>query len=86
MGKGQKGEGSAKAAGYMDAGGQALERPSAALRGMNVLSFVAAIGANGLAGGKIGSISRKYENDIVPDGWAFSIWGLIYSLLFGFIV
>jgi hypothetical protein len=86
MGKGQKGSAGAKAAGYMDAGGALEERPSAVLRGVNVLSFVAALGTNGFAGGSIGTISRKYENDIVPDGWAFSIWGIIYTLLLGFVI
>ena len=86
MGKGQKGAG-AKAAGYMDAGGaEAPEAPSRVLRGLNVLSFVAALGTNGLAGGSIGTISRKYDNNIVPDGWAFSIWGIIYTLLLGFVI
>ena len=85
------------------------------LRIANTLSFLGVLAANGLAGGKIGEISRKYSNDIVPDGWAFSIcerdtstafhWttalalyshlcrsvvpcpgGIIYSLLFGFVV
>ena len=85
MGKGQKGSAGAKAAGYMDMGG-APERPSAVLRGLNVVSFVAALGTNGFAGGSIGTISRKYSNDIVPDGWAFSIWGIIYTLLLGFVI
>ena len=86
MGKGQKGAG-AKAAGYMDAGGaEAPEAPSRVLRGLNVLSFVAALGTNGFAGGSIGTISRKYDNNIVPDGWAFSIWGIIYTLLLGFVI
>lgn len=85
MGKGQKGA-DAKAAGYTDAAGGEDERPSAVLRGLNALAFVAALGTNGFAGGSIGKISRKYENDIVPDGWAFGIWGIIYTLLFGFII
>ena len=44
------------------------------------------LAANGLAGGKIGKVSREYDNKIVPDGWAFAIWGLIYALLAGFVV
>lgn len=86
MGKGQKGA-NPKASGYMDAGGdEASERPSPLLRGLNVVSFAAALATNGFAGGRIGTISRKYDNDIVPDGWAFSIWGIIYTLLFGFVI
>eukprot|EP01050_Picozoa_sp_SAG11_P030427 SAG11_NODE_9001_length_955_cov_0.864486_1_plen_222_part_01 len=41
---------------------------------------------NGLAGGSVGAVSHKYPNDIVPDGWAFSIWGIIYTLLMAFCV
>ncbi len=32
------------------------------------------------------SISGKYHNLFTPAGYAFSIWGLIYILLFGFII
>jgi hypothetical protein len=87
MGKGSKGSTDAKAAGYMDAdGGGGSEQPSAALRAANALSFVAALAANGAVGSKVGDVSHKYPNKIVPDGWAFSIWGIIYTLLIGFVV
>ncbi|KQT18180.1 hypothetical protein ASG31_05455 [Chryseobacterium sp. Leaf404] len=32
------------------------------------------------------SISGKYQNLFTPAGYAFSIWGLIYLLLFGFVL
>ena len=31
-------------------------------------------------------ISAKYSNMFTPAGYAFSIWGLIYLLLFGFVI
>ncbi|RPA70325.1 hypothetical protein EF405_03370 [Cyclobacteriaceae bacterium YHN15] len=34
----------------------------------------------------VGEISNQYDTLITPAGYAFSIWGLIYLLLFGFIV
>ena len=39
---------------------------------------------NGVVGGKVGKVSAKFENSIVPGGWAFSIWGMIYTLVFMF--
>ncbi|PWN58380.1 hypothetical protein [Chryseobacterium viscerum] len=32
------------------------------------------------------SISGKFQNLFTPAGYAFSIWGLIYLLLFGFVI
>lgn len=73
---------------YKGASGSALDgsdstqlQPSRLLRGANVLSLIGALAANGIVSNKIGLISAKYNNDIVPDGWAFSIWGIIYTLL-----
>ena len=60
--------------------------PSALLRGVNVAAFVLCLASNGWAGGKIGRVARKYPNEIGPDGWTFSIWGIIYALLCGFVV
>ena len=40
----------------------------------------------GFFGGKtIGEISAKYETLFVPAGYAFSIWGLIFLMLFAFV-
>ena len=52
----------------------------------NCAAFVFVCATNGLAGGSVGKVSNNYANHIVPDGWAFSIWGIIYTFLFGFLV
>ncbi|KAJ8012293.1 hypothetical protein DPEC_G00067160 [Dallia pectoralis] len=56
--------------------------------GLSVLIYICTLVINVLAGaGKgpfhssTGNISRKYETDITPAGWTFSIWGLIYTWL-----
>jgi len=51
-----------------------------------VVAFVLCLAINSLFGRDIGKISRENEVKITPAGWAFSIWGLIYSLLTGFVV
>ncbi|XP_071769152.1 uncharacterized protein LOC139922519 [Centroberyx gerrardi] len=50
--------------------------------------FMAVIAVNALAGaGKgpfhstTGNVSSRYETDITPAGWTFSIWGVIYTWL-----
>ncbi|XP_021468714.2 uncharacterized protein LOC110530175 [Oncorhynchus mykiss] len=55
---------------------------------LSVLIYISALAINAMAGaGKgpfhwsTGNISRKYETDITPSGWTFSIWGLIYTWL-----
>lgn len=41
----------------------------------------------GIFNGKtIGNVSDQYHTLITPAGYAFSIWGLIYLLLFGFVI
>lgn len=41
----------------------------------------------GVFNGKtIGNVSDQYHTLITPAGYAFSIWGLIYLLLFGFVI
>lgn len=37
-------------------------------------------------GQTMASISAKYENLFTPQGYAFSIWGLIYIALIGFVI
>lgn len=65
---------------------------SLALRIGNVIFYVAMIIANWSAvaiplfGRETGEISDMYPTAITPAGYAFSIWGIIYSLLFGFIL
>lgn len=58
---------------------------------LNGIAFISTIFINylsntGIMNGKtIGSISDNIKSLFTPAGYAFSIWGLIYSLLFGFI-
>lgn len=54
--------------------------------GVNLLSFAACIVANATRGREIGKVGDDLAPDlrIMPATWAFSIWGLIYSLLVGF--
>lgn len=41
----------------------------------------------GIFNGKtIGNVSDQYRTLITPEGYAFSIWGLIYLLLLGFVI
>lgn len=61
-------------------------------RFVNLLFYLGTIAVNVLAatlppgGNSTGAISDKYHTSITPAGYAFSIWGLIYLLLAGFIV
>lgn len=50
--------------------------------------FIAVIVINALAGAgrgpfhsSTGNVSARYETDITPAGWTFSIWGVIYTWL-----
>ncbi|XP_061151670.1 uncharacterized protein LOC133165796 [Syngnathus typhle] len=50
--------------------------------------FVAVLVVNGLAGAgrgaffsSTGNVSARYETNITPAGWTFSIWGVIYTWL-----
>lgn len=58
----------------------------------NAILFVVMVLMNYLAntgifnGNTMGSVSAQYENLFTPAGYAFSIWGLIYLGLFGFII
>lgn len=59
---------------------------------LNGLAFLLMVFFNYLAntgifnGNTMGSVSAQYENLFTPAGYAFSIWGLIYLTLLGFIV
>ncbi|KAJ8337111.1 hypothetical protein SKAU_G00383310 [Synaphobranchus kaupii] len=59
--------------------------------GLSVLLFIIALAFNALAGSgskngpfrqSTANVSKKYETEITPAGWTFSIWGLIYFWLF----
>lgn len=59
---------------------------------LNTLTFIMTLYLNYLYGSgasgrkSVGEISNQYDVLITPAGYAFSIWGLIYLLLTGFIV
>lgn len=61
------------------------------LAGLAVIGLVATLIMNGLAnalplnGKTTGELSDAYPNLFVPAGLTFSIWGLIYLLLIGFV-
>nr|XP_006634472.1 PREDICTED: uncharacterized protein LOC102694756 [Lepisosteus oculatus] len=53
---------------------------------LSLVIFIVTIALNGLAGAgsgpfllNTGNISNKYDTDITPSGWTFSIWGVIYA-------
>jgi len=56
------------------------------LRVGNVVSFVLCLAANATVGKDIGKVSRNYTTNLNTDGWAFSIWGLIYTMITGFVI
>lgn len=57
------------------------------LRWLNVVSFIGTVTLNALAstgaisGKGIGDVSRQYQTEITPASYAFSIWGVIYTLV-----
>lgn len=58
----------------------------------NTIGYLVVIGVNVLAGlglingNTTSQVSEKYDNLFVPAGFTFSIWGLIYLALLGFII
>lgn len=58
------------------------------IRIITFITFIIMVVMNGLAnalpinGQNTGEISDKYENLFAPAGYTFTIWGLIYALLF----
>lgn len=59
---------------------------------LNAVAFIITIIINYLSntgvinGNTVASISAQYENHFTPAGYAFSIWGLIYLGLCGFVI
>lgn len=59
---------------------------------LNGIAFLAVVFINYLSNTgilnntTIGKISKNYNTLFTPAGYAFSIWGLIYLLLFGFVI
>lgn len=64
----------------------------ALLQVLNFIGFIGMLAVNALAnilpinGKNTGQIADSYPNLFVPSGLTFSIWGLIYLLLLGFIL
>ncbi|MCR9181532.1 MAG: tryptophan-rich sensory protein [Flavobacteriaceae bacterium] len=62
------------------------------LQVLNGIAFVSMIFINYLSntglinGNTNASVSREVENLFTPAGYAFSIWGIIYLFLFGFVI
>ena len=62
------------------------------LKVLNILAFAGMVLVNGLAttlpinGMGTGELSDLYPNLFVPAGLTFSIWGVIYLLLLGFVI
>lgn len=62
------------------------------LRILNLIGFIYVITMNTLAnalplnGQTTGELSALYPNSFVPAGFTFSIWGVIYLFLLGFII
>jgi benzodiazapine receptor len=58
----------------------------------NILAYLVVVivnsiaGAIGINGRQTGAISDKYATLIAPAGYVFSIWGVIYLLLLGYVV
>ncbi len=58
---------------------------------INVAAVAVMLAANGLANGlpinglTTGDVSAYYPNLLVPAGFTFAIWGVIYSLVLGFL-
>jgi hypothetical protein len=66
---------------------------TSALQVGNVVAFVAVLVVNALAGStkllngrNTADVSAAYPTFITPAGFTFSIWGIIYVLLFAFVV
>ncbi len=59
---------------------------------INIVAFIAVLVVNYLAvslplgGMTTGALSDLYPNLFTPAGLTFSIWGLIYLALFGFVI
>ncbi len=58
----------------------------------NILALLATVAVNYLSntgainGNTMATVSAKFENLFTPAGYAFSIWGVIYLALFGFVI
>ena len=62
------------------------------LRFGNIIAFIVTLAVNGLAGTTVlngrttAQVSDLYSNPFTPAGYVFAIWGIIYALLFVFVI
>ena len=56
----------------------------AALAVMQIV--VAGLGGSGATGEDVGSVARSYPTPVLPAGWTFAIWGLIYLGQLAFVI
>ena len=62
------------------------------LRWGNIAAYIITLAINGLAGTTFlngrttAQVSDLYSNPITPAGYVFAIWGIIYALLFAFVI
>jgi len=72
--------------------GAGLTKTSTLLRYGNIIALVVTLIINGLAGTTLfngrttAQVSDAYPTLITPAGYVFSIWGIIYILLFAFVI
>ena len=61
-------------------------------RGLAVMALaviqivVAGLGGSGATGEDVGTVARSYPTPVLPAGWTFAIWGLIYLAFLGYAV
>ena len=47
---------------------------------------VAGLGGSGALGEDVGTVARSYPTPVLPAGWTFGIWGVIYVAFLGYAV
>jgi benzodiazapine receptor len=47
---------------------------------------VAGLGGSGARGEGVGTVARSYPTPVLPAGWTFAIWGLIYVAFLGYAI
>ena len=53
---------------------------------LNVIFAIAQIAVSAMVGGRIGAISDQYPTLVVPAGYAFAIWSVIFALSLGYAI
>ena len=66
------------------------EKKKFTLQILNVVGFIIAMiinaTSNEFSSASQIEIADQWNPDIMPSGWAFAIWGIIYSLLIVFVI